>query len=600
MFGRITLVSILVLLFAVFSFAQVQPQPVWTWHNDIGRTGQQLGETQLNPTSLTTCSQKPCFGLLWQYPVNGQVYAQPLVINEPSGFSCSPCDVVFIATEEDMLYAFNADSSNTNALWSWDLAANAGGTYVDCRTLNPPCGNGVIYPSVDVTGTPVIDQSASILYVVTVVEIPTGSGVVQYWLHAINLTDGKEKPHSPELINASVTGAPTFPAACAWTTNSGTLSFDPRHHIQRAGLLLLNGTVYLAFAPVFGETQNGWVMAYTYNSASGFTQSAPPFNTTPFGTGGGVWESGAGLASDGTSIYVPTGNGSFDRNSLTLPNTDYGDSLIRLDSSLNEKDYFTPANQVSLCSGDTDFGSGGVLLIPDLFYRDQHQNLLSLAVSADKESKLFVMNEANLGGYTVGGPDNIVQEDTTPPPPLENQQGYWSTPAYWKYVDSNQLSHYLLYYAPESEDSSQAPFPINQYSLQSSGAVIPSTYVSTGTKFCQHAPTPSISANGSTQNTGILWAIENPNKDNPRDCNSNVPQPGVLHAYDATNFSNAELYNSSQEPITVRATKFLTPTIFNGRVYMGTLGKPPDPNTGKVAGEIEIFGLCSSQSGGCK
>jgi hypothetical protein len=382
--------------------------------------------------------------------------------------------------------------------------------------------------------------------------------------------------------------APT--STCGMATGSGTITFDPHHHFQRTGLLLLtlkNGDtstdyVYIAFAPIGeSETQNGWILSYTYGS-SGLTPVAS-FITTPYGTGGGVWEAGAGLASDGAYIYAPTGNGTFDANT---GGSDYGDSLVKLNaSSLMEAGYYTPSDWNTRCLGnaDLDFGSGGVLLFPDPFF----QNHPDLLVSADKKSVLYVVDRGTPGG--VGGQVQKIMQPPNPLPPL-SQPGYWSSPAYWKSYNVQNGFQYNLYYAADETNTSLQPWPMYRYKLLTSGSNPINTSgpsASTTTVFCgnPHAPTPSISSSGTTASTGIAWAIESRNKHYPIDC-SQMPQQAVLHAYDAT--SLVEKYNSGSLVTPIGpAANFPTPTIFNGRVYMGTKN------------EVDVFGLCPGPPGVC-
>lgn len=579
-------------------------QDVTTWHNDVWRTGRQLAETTLTPALVGTNN---AFGWLWKYSVQGAVYAQPLAVKTVASSHCrhsTPCNMVFIATEQDLLYAFDADdASNTAPLWVTDLAAKAGGTFVDCSYLVPPCHPGVIYPAIGVTGTPVIDRMANAIYVVSAVFLigNSPSSAVQYYLHAIDIRDGTEEAHSPQLMNAQVPGADVTPDACATSAEQGTmLTFEPTYHLQRAGLLLLNvgspstDVVYVAFTPVFDdEKRNGWILGYTYNTTNGFVPVPQQFSTTPYGTGGGIWEAGAGLASDGSNIFVATGNGTFDVSGVPITRTDYGDSMIKLavnssNGTLTVSDYFTPIDVLDyppphgpgLCNKDEDFGSGGILLMPDSIM-PTHPHLL---ISADKQSYLYVVDRDTPGQFNNGGP---VQHPLLPAsPPPNSVPGYWSSPAYWKY--SNQGTDYLrLYYGVDETNPTIAPWPITMYSLDSTDPISTSNLVTTSTLFCgaPHAPTPSISANGASQTTGILWAIESSNTLAPNRCDG-VITAAVLHAYDATTL--VEKYNSSNLGSSVgKAVNFPTPTIFNSKVYMGTKS------------EVDVFGLCTASPSTC-
>jgi hypothetical protein len=567
-----------------------EAQDVTTWHNNIGRTGWQSSETSLTPSNAVFGS----FGKVFQYALSGtteDVYAQPLAVSNVIVSGCHPlypCDVIYIATEQDVLYAFSAISPTK--FWSVDLAAAAGGTFLDCTPTPPPlpCAvdHSILRHHIGVTGTPVIDGSAGILYVVTLVDEGLPSPV-EYYIHAINIATGSEEPHSPQLITASAVGlAPS--AQCGISVGGSTVSFVASEHLQRAGLLLLGGTVYVAFAAADGEMANGWILGYTYSTQSGFSPAAT-FNDTPTGTGGGIWQSGAGLAAvvnEGGKpyLFVSTGNGSFDHNTGGV---NYGDSMLRLNPDLSVSDYFTPGDVFTyagsgLCINDEDYGSGGVLIFPDSFVPN-HSNVL---VHADKESKLYVLDRDNLGQY-VGPPgtDAAVQEIQTPTP-VESGQEYLSSPAYWEWTSGSTTTRAIYYSALVNQAHNIAPLPLIMYQLAASASPISGTPTAfTGTKFCGNGTRPSISSNGTTPGTGIVWAIEATNKANipPNpDCSGGF---GVaeLHAYNATNSSTSlhELYNSAGATGIGYPTSFSAPTIYKGRVYMGTQD------------EVDVFGLCS-------
>ncbi len=375
------------------------------------------------------------------------------------------------------------------------------------------------------------------------------------------------------------------------------MTFDV-NHLQRPALLLLgsgsSAVVYVGFAsgPVddVGELNNGWLFGYPFNGST-FSQPAI-FNTTPNGTGGGIWQSGAGPASDGGYIYLATGNGTFDLAGVQNISIDAGDTLLQLNpSNLTRHDYYTPSdvfsyNGTGLCldMADEDFGSGGVLAVPSPFAYKNH----SVVVNADKQSNLYVANQSSLGGFNSNGGNNIqtlLEPHDRNGHKLDTDQGYWASPAYWKYMTGSTPT-YMLYYSATTDTKLAAPYPINGYQLATSGTSGPipdPPTASTPTGFCQYSPTPSVSSNGTTPGTGIVWAIEHGNTDNPsqNDCNGS-PLQAALHAFNATTL--AKLYDSRGLPAgtTGSVTTFSTPTIFKGRVYMGT-------QTG-----ISVFGLCTS------
>ena len=333
-------------------------QNVTTWHNDNNRTGWQQNETVLTQSSVSQST----FGLLWQWLVTGFVFAQPLAatVQQTVGSCGGPCSLVFVATEQDMLYAFNATNPGT-FVWSRDLAAYVGGTYITCSSAPdfPPCPKGLLGPYVGVTGTPVIDMTTTphpTLYVTAAVEV---SGAIGFYLYAIDVTTGVPLgtvTNNPIRIKGMVTGEspdpggtnPSRDCTSDFPGNGGQITFE-YHHIQRAALLLLpNGTVYVAFSggkgDTYGETTNGWIFGYQFNFVTNAFSPTAVFNSTPYGTGGGIWQAGAGPASDGASIYAATANGTiFDPTGQTMP-TDFGDSLVKLDPSnnLTVLDYYAP------------------------------------------------------------------------------------------------------------------------------------------------------------------------------------------------------------------------------------------------------------------
>jgi len=549
----------------------------------------------------------------------GRIFAQPLAVSNLGSISgCSGnCSLVLIADDLDNVWAYDATSDAL--VWSLNLATKANGYSISCSNLPlnmdfGPCdapnyaGN-----TIGVIGTPVIDSTAKILYVAA--PVWDGVSTISYYLFAINITNpGGGNGVSWTTIGGSVTGNdPGKNSKCSDGSNNGSVNFDI-DHIQRSALLLLSSsgttTVYIAFAPAGSEWENGWLFGYNFDSTHfQFTQTAK-FVTTPNGTGGGIWGSGSGPASDGTDIYLTTGNGTFDFNTQTqMAGPDYGDSILRLGTTpvngvLPIKDFFTPSDVYGynepvppqgLCPNDVDLGSGGILIFPDKFY-----NSMNLMVSADKQSNLYFENLAHLGGFISPVADNV--EVYLTPNGENNQvypqrdQGYWSSPAYWKYVDSQQQTQYLLYYSVSTDggnplDYREQPYPIYQYSLTTSvnsqGPITDSVNESanpTSTLFCIHSPTPSGS---SSQNmAGILWAIESQNTDSPNDCGGQKKSI-ILHAYDAVSMS--QLYASPAQfahfELGVQ-TAFPVPTIFNGRVYVGT------------STEVDVFGMCNEGIGG--
>jgi len=496
--------------FGVFGFVVAFPlrlaaQDVLTYHNDAARTGQYPNETKLSPQNVNPAT----FGKLFSYGVDGYVYAQPLYKSNVPITGNGTHNVIFVATEHNSVYAFDADSNagaNANPLWSVNLGPSVPSSDVASTDIVPEIG---------ITGTPVIDPGTGTFYVVAKTK---ENGSYLQRLHALDLGSGQEKFGGPVLIQASV------PGTGDGNDGNGNVPFDPLRQNQRTGLLLAGGVVYISWAS-HGDNgpYHGWVIGY---DALSLAQKGV-YCTTPNGGLGGIWMSGGGPAADsGGQIFFITGNGTFQAGS------DYGDSFIRLSTSgggLSFSDYFTPFNQQALSDGDLDLGAGGVVLLPDQSGAHPH-----VMVGAGKEGRIYLVDRDNLGQFQSGS-DNVVQEL---PGALS---GVFSTPAYF---------NGMLYY--KGIDGA-----LVAYSL-SGGALSPSPVSQSNATWTWPGSTPSISSNGASN--GIVWAVEN------------GVSPAVLHAFDASNLAN-ELYNSNQQPNDApgAGVKFTVPTVAAGRVYVGTV-----------------------------
>jgi Legume lectin domain/Chitobiase/beta-hexosaminidase C-terminal domain len=504
---------------------------VVTQHNDISRTGQNNNETILSPSNVNSNT----FGKLFSYPIDGQAYAQPLYVagvTMGSGTvqAGSTHNVVFVATEHDSVYAFDADGnggSNASPLWKITLLDSAHGAGSGATTVpSGDVGTDDINPEIGITATPVIDTNTNTIYVVGKTK---ESGNYFQRLHALDITTGAEKPGSPVTLSAQVTGNGNG-------SSGGVVRFDPKLGNNRAGLLLLNGTVYIAFSSHGDQgPYHGWILAY--NAAN--LQQTSVFCPTANGAASGIWMSGAGLAADTINsgrLFVATGNGAFNATAPYNNSMSYGDDLIRLETSsgaMRVSDQFTAFNQNYLSSNDLDLGSGGVMLLPDQS-SGGHTHLM---VQASKEGRIYLVDRDNLGGYNSSG-DNIVQEVTS------QIGGVWGSPAYW--------NGKIFFWA--SNDSLKS----FSFSNGSIGSLIAGSSENGG----YPGPTPSISSNGS--NNGIVWDILS--------SGYTSGGPGVLLAHDATNVSNT-LYSSNQNSNRDNpggAVKFAVPTVTNGKVYVGT------------------------------
>ncbi len=510
--------------------AQAQTNVV-TQHNDISRTGQNLNETILTPANVNSNT----FGKLFSYPIDGQAYAQPLYVagvTMGSGTvqAGTTHNVVFMATEHDSVYAFDADSnsgSNASPLWKITLLDSAHGASSGATTVpNSDVRTDDINPEIGITATPVIDPATNTLYVVGKTK---ESGTYFQRLHALDITTGAEKAGSPVTLSAQVNGNGNG-------SSGGVLRFDAMLENNRPGLLLLNGMVYIAFA-AHGDQgpYHGWILAYD----AATLRQASVFCATANGAASGIWMSGAGLAADTINsgrLFVATGNGAFNAAPPYNNNMSYGDDIIRVETSggvMTVSDQFTAFNQFSLSGADMDLGSGGVLLLPDQS-SGGHSHLL---VQAGKEGRIYLVDRDNLGGYNTNG-DNIVQEVT-------NQiGGLYGTPAYW--------NGHLYFWA--SND--------NLKSISFSNGILDNVTAASLENGGYPGPTPSISANGNSN--GIVWDV----------LTGAYTSGGsaVLLAHNASNVSNT-LYSSNQNSSRDNpggATKFVVPTITNGKVYVGT------------------------------
>jgi hypothetical protein len=509
--------SALVLWSTLVACAQTS---VLTQHNDLSRTGQNLTETILTPANVSSGGFQKLFSLA----VDGQVNAQPLYQSNVSLTSgATPHNIVFAATEHDSVYAFDADSGGS-PLWKASLLDAAHGAGLGATT-DPETDSGCNVGGVEygITGTPVIDPATGTLYVVS---LTFENAYAVQRLHALDIRSGAEKFSGPVVISASLPGTGTG-------SSGGILKFDPKWELQRAGLTLVNGQVYVAFASHcdYGA-YHGWLMAY---NAATLAQTAV-FLTTPNGEGTGLWQSGTAPSVDmvgGTPrMFLATGNGTYDATTPYATNSmDYGDSLLRLDLSngIKVSDDFTPDDQANRIANDQDLGSGGVLILPD-----QTGPYTHLALQIGKGNAMFVVNRDNLGGYSATA-NHVVQE-------IDDQAGYlWGIPAYWNgYVYLRSAGQSLKQFSFTNGVMSTLPV-----------AVAPQVSTDLGT-------TPSISANG-TQN-GIVWQID-------------WSQPTqVLYAYQATNVANT-LWSSATNATRDGggpSLRYPTPTIANGKVFLGS------------------------------
>jgi Putative Ig domain len=492
---------------------------VLTYHNDNLRTGQNLKETILTTANVNSTK----FGKLFSLPVDGPIFAQPLYMPGVV-VGTQTHNLVFVATEHNSVYAWDADTGSSNPVWTVSFNNPAGGvTAIPCAEVAGNLGNdcSTITPEFGITSTPAIDSSTGTLYVVaSTKEVSGGTTSYVYRLHALNISTGQEKFGGPVVLQATA------------SSTAGTVTFVPIKHLQRPGLLLVNGVVYIGFGS-HGDVSPwyGWLLGY---SASTLKQVLA-FNASPNAGDSGIWQSGAGPASDASgNIYFNTGNGGFDVNTGGI---DYGDSIVKLNSSGTVLDYFTPYNQATLDATDADLGASGLVLLPD-----QTGTYAHVLVSASKQGVIYSVNRDGMSKYHSGGNQNIQSLAGL------SSYGLFGSPAYWNgnvyfaawndYLRAFQVSNGTL--ALTSHSSVTLAFP---------GA------------------TPSVSSNGTSN--GIVWIIQ---ENVPNDTVINNPPTAVLRSYDATNLAN-ELYDSTQaagnRDAAGGAVKFAVPTVANGKVYVG-------------------------------
>jgi hypothetical protein len=502
---------------------------VLTSRGNIARTGLNSNETTLTPAKVTSA-----FGLLYNNQVDGQAYAQPLYVSGQritvNGQS-KVANVLYVATEHDSLYAFDADIGTQ--YWKTSLL-QSGESPVSSTDAN--CSD--LVPEIGITATPVIDRTAGPNGTIFVVAMSKNGTNFFHRLHAIDLSTGQARL-APISIQAKVTG------------KGPATTFVPIKQRGRSGLLLLNGIIYTAWGSFCdNESYSGWIIAYNEGDLSQAAvlntdpNGSPPSNDLPDGSGNGIWQAGNGPAVDANgNIYVSTGNGPFDTNLTSgFPtNSDYGDSVLKLSpkNGLSVTDYFTPYNQSADAAKDNDLASGGPIVLPDII--DKNGTAHHLLVAAGKDSNLYLLNRDNLGKFNPSNNNQIYQEL-----PGILPGGVWSSPAYF---------NGSIYYG--GGDDRGTPHPLWQFQFDFAAnpnkpLLKTAAVSSTSTLFSFPGATPTISSNGSSN--GIVWAYENHSGQ------------AVLHAYDATNLGR-ELFNSGNIG---GAVKFAVPTVCNGRVFVGT------------------------------
>jgi hypothetical protein len=491
---------------------------VVTWRNDRAHSGVNSQEYALTGQNVVSSQ----FGKLFSCPVDGWIFAQPLWMANVE-IRGARHNVVFIATENDSLYAFDADGPGCKTVWPTPNVNLIPTSEKIAPLADLENDDFALGPITGITGTPVIDPSSGTIYLVAVTETINTRAVIQR-LHAIDITTGRERTGSPVVIEASVKGT-------GYDNANGTIRFAAKMQKQRAALLLLNGVVYVCWAGYYDtDPYHGWVVGYDASTLSHVTV----FNDTIDGGRGGIWMSGANPAADSQgNLYLLSGNGDFNANNSRGRN--YGDTFLKLrtSSGLSVADWFTPFDEPNLAKHDKDLGGGGAVMIPD----QTRGPFPHLVLACSKGGTLYLVDRDRFGHYDPSNNAQIVQSFVV------DKNEVLSTPLFWQnalYVAADTAPLKAFRFSTATDQFETSPF-----SASSQRFIYPGT-------------TPVLSATG-TRNA-ILWAIDS-------------ATPAVLHAYDPLNLST-EFWNSSQaanmRDQAETGVKFSVPTVANGKVYIGT------------------------------
>ena len=529
-------------------------------HGDHRGLGLNNQEIKLNTSNVNTST----FGKLYSYPVDDQLYAQPLIV---SGLNINgkKHNVVFAASVNNTVYAYDADTAGNTPFWSKNFTPSGqrpptnkdmsflgacGGNYSDfSRPDFSPANIGIV-------GTPVIDTISKILYFVSR-NITGGaissSSIFQQYLHAVDITTGNERSGSPVLITASIAGTGSGSV-------NGLLSFDPAKQNQRTGLVLTGGIVYIPYASHCDNgPYHGWVLGY---DATSLAQKIV-YNSTANGYNGGIWMSGAAPSVDEFgNLYLATGNGTV---GTSGDPTLRSESLLKLvpnlsKGTLDQASFFTPQNWQTLEGSDLDFGVTETMLFPNT----------NLAFVGVKDGSLYLTNRDNMGGYNANI-NNVTQTIS-----LGSGKTLRSSFAY--YIGSAKEFVYTW-----SENAALKAFPFNR----SLGQLDVNNVITSGIQGPNSANNGvfmSVSSNGSQDGSGILWASHAATGD----ANGSV-RPGILRAINANDVTK-ELWNSNQSATDNigNFAKFVCPVIANGKVYMSTFSN-----------QLVVYGLTGKSLGSC-
>jgi len=534
-------IFVVMLLMICSGFSQTR---VLSFHNDSMMTGQNLTETILTPVNVNATS----FGKLFTVATDGKIEGQPLYVPGLL-INGSMHDVFFVASEHDTVYAFDAQHGGSPLWHTSTLGAG------ESPTPGDSCGQ--VAPVIGITATPVIDLNAGPHGTIYVVAMSNGRGAIHQRIHALDITTGAEEFGGPKSITASFPGTGD-------NSSGGFVHFNPARYKDRTSLAIVNGVVYTTWASHCDiRPYTGWLIGYDETTLN----QSVVFNFTPNGNDGSMWGGGAGPAVDtGGNMYFQLANGTFDTtlNAQGFPSKgDFGNGFVKLSvtgSTPTVLDYWTMHNTVSESASDTDLGSGGTILLPDV--TDSSGNVHHLGVGAGKDRHLYVYDRDNMGHFNPNNNSTLYQDLGV----VFAGQHFGSPVWFNNRVYFGAISDHVKAFTMSNARLSAAPT------------------ASTPNTFAYPGPTLSLSANGTAN--AILWAV------------SYSTSSGTLFAYDATNIAN-QLYSSAQAANgrdQLGATvKRAPPTIADGKVFVpmttgvavfGVIGQtttPPPAPTGLVA-----------------
>jgi MYXO-CTERM domain-containing protein len=496
--------------------AETLAAPGATMSADALRTGFYPNQPALDPATVGS----PEFGQLFDAVLDGQLYAQPLYSN----------GVVFVATETNHVYALDAATGAT--LWTRALGAPFLATDLNCGDLTPTIG---------VTGTPAIDAAAGTAYLVSKSYANGVDGTAIFHAHAFDLETGDERAGFPFAIEGAA-------------SNDPARVFDAERQMQRPGLLLMNGVVYAAFGAHCDERPYaGWVVGL---STQGFVQTLWSTEAGAGLWGGGIWQSGGGLVSDGDGqILFATAN---DWSALPgpvpgkRPPATLGESIVRLsvqpDGTLAATDFFSPSNRDTLNNGDADLGSGAPVALPASFGTSTHPNLLA---QSGKFGYLYLLDRDDLGGYAqgAGGGDRALQA-------LGPGGGVWSKPSVWPGDGGYVYVPVVSNCGPDSPSGCLVGY---QMGASAAGSPMLSQVATSSSTFGYGTSAVVVTSDGTNSGSALLWTVWS---------SGWTGTGGELRAYDAV--PQGGTFTLRYLAGTGTSAKFTAPAVGDGRIYVGT------------------------------